>query len=97
MLKKILESSLDSKEIKPDKPKGNQSWVFIGTPDVKAETQYFGHLMWRTDSSEKTLMLGKIERQEEKGPTENEIVGWHHQLNGPECEQALKVGDGQEA
>ena len=58
---------------------------------LKMKLQYFGHLMRRTDSFEKTLMLGKIE----KGMTEDEMVGWHHQLNGHESEQALGVGDGQ--
>ena len=48
---------------------------------VKLKLQYFGHLMQRADSFEKTLMLGRIEGQEEKGTTEDEMVGWHHQLN----------------
>ena len=51
---------------------------------LKLKLQYFGHLMQRTDSLEKSLMLGKIERQEEKGMTEDEMVGWHHRLNGHE-------------
>ena len=51
---------------------------------LKLKCQYFGHLMQKTDSLEKTLMLGKIGRQEEKGATEDEIVGWHHGLNGHE-------------
>ena len=49
---------------------------------LKLKLQYFGHLMRRADSLEKTLMLGKIEGQEEKGMTEDEMVGWHHQLDG---------------
>ena len=57
--------------------------------------QYFGHLMRRMDSLEKTLIAGKDWRQEEKGATEDEMVGWHHQLNGHEFKQALGVGDGQ--
>ena len=62
VLEKILESPLDCKEIQPVHPKGNQSWIFIGRTDAEAEAlQYFGHLMQRTDSLEKTLMLGKIE------------------------------------
>ena len=61
VLWKTLESLLDSKEIKPITPKGNQSWIFIGKTDAEAEIQYFGHLMGRTDSFEKTLILGKIE------------------------------------
>ena len=61
VLEKTLESPLDCKEIQPVHPKGNQSWIFIGRTDVEAEAQYFGHKMWRTDSLEKTLMLGKIQ------------------------------------
>ena len=62
---------------------------------LKLKLQYFGHLMRRIDSLEKTLMLGGIGGQEEKGTTEDEVVGWHHQLNGHEFEQAPGVGDGQ--
>ena len=61
VLEKTLESLLDCKEIKPVHPKGNQSWIFIGRTDAKAETPIFGHLMQRTDSLEKTPMLGSIE------------------------------------
>ena len=61
VLKKTLESPLDCKEIQPVHPKRDQSWVFIGGPMLKLKLQYFGHLMRRADSSEKTLMLGKIE------------------------------------
>ena len=61
MLEKTPESPLDCKEIQPVHPKGDQSWVFTGRTAVEAETPYFGHLMQRTDSFEKTLMLGKIE------------------------------------
>ena len=57
--------------------------------------QYFGHPMQRTDSSEKTLMLGKIESRRRRGMTEDEMVGWCHGLDGHEFEQALGVGDGQ--
>ena len=67
VLEKMLESPLDCKEIQPVHPKGNQSWIFIWRNDVKAELQYFGHLMRRTDSLEKTLMLGKIERRRRRG------------------------------
>ena len=56
--------------------------------------QYFGHLMERTDSLEKTLILGKIEGREKRG-RQDEMVGWHHRLNGHELEQALGAGDGQ--
>ena len=61
VLEKTLESPLDCKEIQPVHPKGNQSWIFIGRTNVEAETPILGHLMWRTNSFEKTLMLGKIE------------------------------------
>ena len=63
---------------------------------LKLKIQYFGHLMWRADSLEKTLMLGKIEGGRIKG-WQNEKIGWHHQLNGHEFEQALGDGDGQES
>ena len=61
VLEKTLKSPLDCKEIQPVHPKGDQSWVFIGETDVEVETPILGHLMWRADSFEKTLMLGKIE------------------------------------
>ena len=88
VLEKTLESPLDCKEIQPVHPKGDQSWVFLGGTDVEAETPIFGHLMPRTDSFEKTLMLGKIEerRREETRTTEDEMAGRHHQLDGHEFE-----------
>ena len=61
VLEKTFESLLDSKEIIPVNPKGNQPWIFIGRADAEAEAPYFGHLRERADSSEKTLLLGKIE------------------------------------
>ena len=67
VLEKTLENPLDCKEIQPVHPKGEQSWVSIGRTDAEAETQYFGHLMWWTDSLEKTLMLGKIEGRRRRG------------------------------
>ena len=67
MLEKTLESPLDCKEIQPVHPKGDQSWVFSGGTDVKLKLQYFGHLMRRADSLEKTLMLGKIECGRRRG------------------------------
>ena len=66
-----LESPLDSKEIKPVNPKGNQSWIFIGRTDAKVKLQYFGHLMWRTNSLEKTLMLERL-----KAGGEGDDRGW---------------------
>ena len=95
VLEKTLESLLDSKEIQPVHPKGNQSWIFIGRTDAEAETP----ILWPPDAKSwvnwKDPDAGKDWRQEEKGTTENEMVGWHHQLNGHEFEQALGVGDGQ--
>ena len=66
-VEKTLESPLDCKEIKPVDSKGNQSLIFIGRADAKLKLQYFGHLMWRTDSVEKTLMLDKIEGGKRRG------------------------------
>ena len=62
-----LESPLDSKEIQPVHPKGNQPWIFIGRTDAEAQLQYFGHLLQRTDSFEKTPRLGKIEGRRRRG------------------------------
>ena len=67
VLEKTLESPLDCKEIQPVHPKGDQPWVFIGRTDVEAETPYFGHLMQRPDSLEKTLMLGGIRGRRRRG------------------------------
>ena len=67
MLEKTLESPLDCKEIQQVHPKGDQSWVFIERTDAEAELQYFGHLMQRADSFEKTWMLGKIEGRRRRG------------------------------
>ena len=61
---------------------------------LKLKLQYFGHLMQRADSLEKTLMLGRFEGRSRRGQ-QDEMFGWHHQLNGHEFEQALKAGDGQ--
>ena len=67
VLEKTLESPLDCKEIQPVHPKGDQSWVLNGRTDVELKLQYFGHLMRRVDSFEKTLMLGKIEDRRRRG------------------------------
>ena len=95
VLEKTLQSPLDCKEIKPFNPKRNQSWIFIGRTDAEAETPIF----WPPDAKSWVLRkdpeAGKDWRQEEKGMTEDEMVGWHHQLNGHEFEQALGVGDAQ--
>ena len=67
VLEKTLESPLDCKEIQPVHPKGDQCWVFFGRTDAEAETPIFGHLLWRVDSLEKTLMLGMIEGMRKRG------------------------------
>ena len=95
VLEKTLESPLGSKDIKPVNSKGNQSWIFTGMIDAEAEAP----ILWPPDV--KNWLLGKDPdagkdwRKKEKGSTEDEMVGWHHQLNGCEFEQALGVGDGQ--
>ena len=95
VLEKTLESPLDCKEIQPVHPKGDQSWIFIGRTDAEAETS----ILWPPDV--KNWLIGKDPdagrdlEQEEKGVTEDEMVGWHHRLDGHEFEQALGVGDGQ--
>ena len=92
---KTLESPLDCKEIQPVHPKGNQSWVFIGRTDAEAETPVF----WPPDVKNWVIVkdpdAGKDWGQEEKGTTEDEMVGWHHRLNGHGFEKAPGVGDGQ--
>ena len=62
---------------------------------LKLKLQYFGHLMWRSDSLEMSHTAGKDWRQEEKGTTEDEMVGWHHQLNGNESKRTLGDSEGQ--
>jgi len=94
VLEKTLESPLNLKEIKPVHPKGNQSWIFIGRTDAAAETP----ILWPPDAKNwligKHLDAGKDWRQE-KGMTEDEMVGWHHQLNGHEFERVLGGDEGQ--
>ena len=95
VLEKTLESPFDCKEIKPVHPKGDQSWVFIGRTDVEAETP----ILWPPDAKNwliwKDLDAGKGWRWEEKGMTEDEMVGWHHRLNGHGFGWTPGVGDGQ--
>ena len=97
MLEKTLESPLDSKEIQSVHPKGDQSWVFIGGTDVEAETL----ILWLPDAESwliwKDLDAGKDWRQEEKGTTEDEMVGWHHWHNGHGFGWTPGVGDAQGA
>ena len=104
VLNKTLKSSLDCKDIKQVDPKRNQSWIFTGRTDAEAETP----ILWPPDVKNWLLRkdpnAGKDWRQEDKGTTEDEMVGWHPtlsiwlngiQLNRNECEQALGFGDGQ--
>ena len=95
VLEKTLESPLDSRQVKPVSPKGNRSWIFIGRTDVEAENP----LLWPPDVTNWLIRIdpdpGKDWSQEEKRTTEDEMVGWHHQLDEHEFEQALGVGDGQ--
>ena len=87
VLGKNLESPLDCKEIKPVNPKENQSWIFIGRTNAEAEVP----ILWSPDVKSwltgKDLDAGKDWRQVEKGTSEDEVVEWHHQLNGHEFEQ----------
>ena len=78
VLEKTLESPLDWKEIQPVHPKGISPECLLKGLMLKLKLQYFGHLMRRVDSLEKTLMLGGIGEQEEKWTTEDEMAGWHH-------------------
>ena len=73
-----VESPLDCKEIQPVHSEGDHSWDFFGRNDAEAELQYFGHLMRRVDSLEKTLMLGGIGGKRRRGTAEDEMAGWHH-------------------
>ena len=97
VLKKTLESPFDYKEIQPVNPKGNQSWLFIGKTDVEAETP----ILWPPDAKSWLIWrdpdAGKDWGQEAKGMAEDEMVGWHHRLDGHEFEQALGVDVDREA
>ena len=92
VLEKTLESLLDSKEIKPAHPKGNQPWIFIGRTDVEAEIS----ILWPPDAKNwliwKDPDAGKDWSQEKKEMTEDEMVGWHHRLNGYEFQWTLPGG-----
>ena len=85
MLEKTLESPLDCKEIQQVHSEGDQPGLSLEGMMLKLKLQYFGHLMRRVDSLEKTD-AGRDWRQEEKGMTEDEMAGWHHRLNGRESE-----------
>ena len=95
VLEKTLESPLDCKEIQPLHPKGNQSWIFIGRTDAEVEVPK----LWPPDAKNwltgKDSNAGEDWEQEEKGMTEDEMVGWHHWLNGHDFEATLGDGEGQ--
>ena len=93
--RRLFESPLDCKEIQPVHPKENQSWIFVLRTDAKAETPILWPPDVRTWLTGKDPEAGKDWRQEDKGTTEDEMVGWHHRFNGHEFEQASGVGDGQ--
>ena len=95
MLEKTLESPWTARRSNQSILKEIHPVYSLEGPMLKLKLQYFGHLLRRADSLEKALMLGKMEGGQEKGMTEDETVGWHHQLNGHEFELALVVGDGQ--
>ena len=95
LLENTLESPLDCKEIQPVHPKGDQSWVFIGRNDAEAETPLLCPPHAKSWLVEKDSDAGRDWGQEEKGMTEDEMAGWHHQLDGHEFEWTPGVGDGQ--
>ena len=95
VMEKTLESPLENKEIKPVNSKGNQFWKFIGSTDAEAEVPMLCPPDSKSWVIRKDLDAGKDWRQEEKGMTEDEMVGWHHWFNGHEFEQALGDGEGQ--
>ena len=95
VLENSLQSPLDCKEIKPVNPKGNQSWIFTGRSDAEAEAP----VLWLPDAKSRLIRkepdAGKDWRREEKGTTEDEMIGWHHCLSGHEFEQILGDCEGQ--
>ena len=94
-LEKSLESLLDCKEIQPVHPKGSQHWLFIGRTDAEAEAPILGLPVVKSRVVRKDPDARKVWREEEKGATEDEMVGWHHQLNGHEFEQTPGGSEGQ--
>ena len=95
VLEKTLESPLDSKEIKPVNPKGNQPWIFIGRTDAEAEALILRPPDAKGWLIEKHPDTGQDWRQEEKGMIQDEMIGWHHSLNEHELEQTSGDGEGQ--
>ena len=97
VLEKTLESLLDCKSITPVNPKGNQPWIFIGRTDAEAEAPVLWLPHVKSQLIGKDPDAGKDWRQEEKGTTEDEMIGWHHRLNGHEFEQPPGDSEGQES
>ena len=95
VLKKTLESSLDSKEIKPVNPKGNKTWIFFIRTDAEAEAPIFWPSDTKSQLTGKDPDAGKDWRQEENGTTEDKMAGWHHWLNRHKFEQVLGDVEGQ--
>ena len=93
--RRLWRESLDCNKIQPVHPKGNQSWIFTGRTDAEAEAPILLSPDVKSWLIRKAPDAGKDWRREEKGTTEDEMVGWHHWLDGHEFEQALRVGDGQ--
>ena len=95
VLEKTPESPLDCKEFKPVNPKGNQPWIFIGKTDAETEDA----VLWLPHAKSRLILkdsdAGKDWGQEEKGVTEDEMIGWHHQFNRNELEQTLGDSEGQ--
>ena len=86
VLEKTLASPLDCKEIQPVHSEGDQPGISLEGMMLKLKLQYFGHLIGRVDSLEKTLLLGRIVGRRRRGITEDEMAGWHHRFNGCEFE-----------
>ena len=97
VLEKTLETPLDSKEIKPVNPKRNQPWIFIGRTEVEAEAPILRPPDPKSWLFGKDSDAGKDWRQEKKGMTEDEMIGWHHRFNGHEFEQAPRDAKGKKA
>ena len=95
VLEKTPESPLDSKEIKPVNPKGSQLWILIGKTNAEAETPILWPLDVKSQLIGKDPDAGKEWGREEKGVTEDEMVGWHHRLSGHEFKHTLGDGEGQ--
>ena len=95
VIEKIFESHLDCKKMKPVNPKGNQLWIFTGRTDAEAEAPILRSPDVKSWLTGEDPNAGKDWRQKEKGTTEDEVVEWHHRLNGHEFEQTPGVGEGQ--